>query len=87
MTAPQPDYVQTGMTALATTLAGRTTQAAVRAHLDRETALLRLACVAPPHTLETIVCPEIGRRATILGSEPDAIESVYQDLTTGRWQP
>lgn len=87
MTDTQPDYVQAGVTALEVALAGRTSQAAVRAYLDREAALVRLACVAPPHTLETIVCPEVERRAAVLGSEPDAIESVYQDLACGRWQP
>lgn len=83
----QPDYVQAGVTALETALAGRTSQAAVKHYLDREAALVRLACVTPPAALETAVCPEIERRAAILGSEPAAVESVYQDLITGRWKP
>lgn len=84
---PAPDYVRAGVTALATALAGRTSQAAVKAYLGREAALVRLACVTPPHTLETVVCPEVERRALVLGSGLAAIESVYQDLICGRWQP
>lgn len=87
MSALQPDYVQAGVTALATALAGRTSQAAVKAYLDREAALVRLACITPPAALETVVCPEIERRAAVLGNAAAAVESVYQDLITGRWQP
>lgn len=87
MTAPQPDYVQAGAAALAKALAGRTSQAVVQAYIDREAALVRLACVEPHHALETAVCPEIERRAAVLSTELDAIESVYQDLISDRWQP
>lgn len=58
---------------------------AVQHAADMEQAWMRLIYVMPPIMKDDVVA-EVKRRRQFMG-EPAAIDSVREDLVTGRWQP
>lgn len=62
-----------------------TLRAAVQHQIDVETALIRLGAAVEPVYFE-MAYDEAKRRAQLMGL-PAGIESVCQDVISGRWRP